>query len=63
MTIDSLFKDASSVMTLVSLITFLGILWWTFISRRSADFDAAAQLPFADDDHVQNLQDLEKPHG
>jgi cytochrome c oxidase cbb3-type subunit IV len=64
MTIDSLFNDASSVMTVVSLATFIGIVWWTFIRHRSADFDAAAQLPFADDDaDMQHLQDREKPHG
>ena len=63
MTLDNVFKDASSIMTLVSLVTFLGIVWWAFISRRSTDFDAAAQLPFADDDAVHTLQDLEKPHG
>jgi cytochrome c oxidase cbb3-type subunit 4 len=50
MAIENLFDSASSVMTVVSFITFVGILWWTFISRRSSDFDAAAQLPFADDD-------------
>ena len=50
MAIDNLFDRASSVMTVVSFLTFLGILWWTFISHRNSDFDAAAHLPFADDD-------------
>jgi len=50
MAIENLFDSASSVMTVVSFITFIGILWWTFVSRRSSDFDAAARLPFADDD-------------
>jgi cytochrome c oxidase cbb3-type subunit IV len=49
MAIAHLFNDASSAMTVVSLLTFLAILWWTFIYKRSADFDLAARLPFADE--------------
>ena len=49
MAILNIFADASSAMTVVSLITFLGILWWTFGVKRSADFDVAARLPFADE--------------
>jgi cytochrome c oxidase cbb3-type subunit 4 len=49
MAILNIFADASSAMTVISLITFLGILWWTFGVKRSADFDAAARLPFADE--------------
>ena len=44
----SLFDNASSIMTLLSFITFIGILAWTFILRRADDFDAAAALPFSD---------------
>jgi cytochrome c oxidase cbb3-type subunit 4 len=50
MGIEQLFDSASSIMTVVSFTTFIGILWWTFIMHRNSDFDAAAQLPFADDD-------------
>ena len=50
--VENLFDRASSIMTVVSFITFIGILWWTFSSKRRADFDSAAQLPFADDDAV-----------
>jgi cytochrome c oxidase cbb3-type subunit IV len=49
MAILNIFTDASSAVTVISLITFLGILWWTFGIKRSADFDAAASLPFADE--------------
>ena len=49
MAIDQLFDNASSVMTVLSFITFMGILWWTFLARRSSDFDSAAMVPFADD--------------
>ena len=49
MAIDNLFDGASSVMTVISFVTFLGILWWTFSKRRAYDFAQAAQLPFADE--------------
>jgi|PersoiStandDraft_1058852.scaffolds.fasta_scaffold254941_2 cytochrome c oxidase cbb3-type subunit 4 len=44
----TLFDHASSVMTVASFLTFAGILAWTFLLRREADFAAAAGLPFAD---------------
>jgi cytochrome c oxidase cbb3-type subunit 4 len=50
MGIEKLFDSASSIMTVVSFVTFIGILWWTFITHSNSDFDAAAQLPFADDE-------------
>ena len=52
MAIPNWFDGASSVMTVVSFLTFVGILWWTFIRHKDRDFAAAAQLPFADDDVV-----------
>ena len=45
---DTLFDHASSIMTVASFVTFLGILAWTFALRRASDFDAAARLPFMD---------------
>ncbi|NNG22883.1 cbb3-type cytochrome oxidase subunit 3 [Telluria aromaticivorans] len=50
MSIDTLFDRASSVMTVLSFATFIGILLWTFLLRRGADFDGAAALPFADEE-------------
>ncbi|MES2126730.1 MAG: cbb3-type cytochrome c oxidase subunit 3 [Pseudomonadota bacterium] len=50
MAIDLLLDNASSTMTVISFITFAGILWWTFSRRRQNDFAEAAQLPFADDE-------------
>ena len=52
MNIAVLFDNASSAMTVISFLTFAGILWWTFIRHKDRDFAAAAQLPFADDDAV-----------
>lgn len=50
MSIDTIFDRASSVMTVLSFATFIGILLWTFLLRRGADFDDAAALPFADEE-------------
>jgi cytochrome c oxidase cbb3-type subunit 4 len=61
MAIENLFDSASSVMTVVSFITFVGIVWWTYISHKKSDFDAAAQLPFAED-NVNSLNG-EPNHG
>lgn len=47
---DTLFDHASSVMTVISFLTFAAILWWTYIRHKEADFATAAALPFADEE-------------
>lgn len=49
MALQQIFDDASSVMTVISFATFLGIVGWTYVLRKRSDFDSAAQLPFADE--------------
>jgi cytochrome c oxidase cbb3-type subunit 4 len=51
---DTLFDNASSVMTVISFITFAGILWWVYVHRKADDFTAAAHLPFDDDEEVHH---------
>ena len=53
--------DARSIMTMVSLVTFLGIIYWTYVAHRKQDFDEAAMLPFADED--TNTMKQEPRHG
>jgi cytochrome c oxidase cbb3-type subunit IV len=36
-----------SIMTLVTLITFVGIVVWAYSRKRKAAFDEAANAPFA----------------
>jgi cytochrome c oxidase cbb3-type subunit IV len=62
MAFKDLFTDASSLMTVISFVTFLGIIGWTFSRRRSADFAVAAQLPFADEVDEAASQNPEKRH-
>lgn len=51
MALQQIFDDASSVMTVISFATFMGIVGWTYLLHKGSDFDAAARLPFADDDN------------
>ena len=38
-----------SIATVVSFVTFIGIVWWAWSQRRSEDFSEAANLPFEQD--------------
>ncbi len=53
--------DARSIITLLSLLTFVGIIGWTFVLHRKQDFDEAAMLPFADEE--TNNMKQEPKHG
>jgi cytochrome c oxidase cbb3-type subunit IV len=59
MNFESLIMDARNIVTVLSFLTFIGIVWWAYSARRSADFEAAANLPFAD----EHTQAAEKQHG
>ena len=48
---EQIFDSASSVMTVVSFVTFVGIVLWTYALKGKRDFDQAASLPFADEEH------------
>jgi cytochrome c oxidase cbb3-type subunit 4 len=49
MSFEQFIFDARNVVTVVSFLTFIGIVLWAYSGRRSADFEEAARLPFADD--------------
>ena len=42
-------NDLRSIVTVVSLITFVGIVIWAWSKRNKSDFDEAARLPFNED--------------
>lgn len=54
--------DARSVMTLVCMTTFIGIVVWAYSARRAQDFEEAAMLPFADEEPM-NTKEQEPRHG
>ena len=36
-----------SIMTVITFITFLGIVFWSYSGKRKSAFEAAANAPFA----------------
>ncbi len=43
-------NDLRSIVTVVSLLTFLGVVWWAYgIKANRKRFDEAAMLPFSDE--------------
>lgn len=42
-------NDLRSIVTAISLLTFVGIVVWAWSKRNQADFEEAAQLPFQED--------------
>jgi len=42
-------NDIRSLVTLLSLLLFLGLMLWTWWPSRRATHEAAARLPFLDD--------------
>ena len=42
-------NDLRSLVIVVSLVTFLGIIVWAWSKKNKANFDEAARLPFGDD--------------
>ncbi len=42
-------NDLRSIVTVVSLVTFVGIIVWAWSKKNKAGFDEAARLPFGDD--------------
>lgn len=62
MTIDQFFNNASIVMTVVSLITFLGILLWVYVLKPKGDYERDANIVFDDDDRDEK-QELRNYHG
>ena len=59
MNVEHLIMDARTIVTVLSFLSFIGIVWWAYSARSSADFEAAANLPFAD----EQMQAAEKQHG
>lgn len=43
-------NDMRVIFTVVTFLTFIGILLWAYSGRRKQDFDEAAQLPFTEDE-------------
>ena len=53
-------NDIRSLVTLLGLALFAGLIGWTLWPSRRADHDAAAQLPFQDEADAPNRTANEK---
>ena len=62
MSFAELMADVRSVVTLICMLTFIGIVIWAYSARRQSDFDEAAMLPFADEDPI-TFKEQERHHG
>ena len=43
-------NDLRSAFTVLSLVVFIGIVWWAYSDRRKVAYDEAARLPLDDED-------------
>lgn len=53
MKLTDFFTDMQSLFTLLSFLTFAGIVFWAWSSKRRQDFDEAANLPFLDEQEAE----------
>ena len=53
--------DLRVIITVVSFIVFLLIVWWAYSGRQKERFDEAANLPFADDDMQERTVEKGQP--
>ena len=50
-------NDARSLLTVLALVSFLGIVFWAYGRGRKQAFDEAAALPFTEDDQPADGSD------
>lgn len=62
MAIENFITDARSLLTVASLLAFLGIVRWAYSGRRNNDFAEAAKLPFAEEAQPNSI-DAGSNHG
>lgn len=46
-------NDIRSLFTVLMFVTFIGIWIWAWSSKRKADFDEAANLPFVEEEQKE----------
>jgi cytochrome c oxidase cbb3-type subunit 4 len=48
------YSELSSIMTVVMMTVFIGIVLWAWSGKRREDFEAAARVPLDDDEPVSD---------
>jgi len=56
-------NDLRGLSTAMLMITFLGMCFWVYSSKRKKSFDEAANLPFADEELNQRTMQEEVKNG
>lgn len=56
-------NDLRGISTLFVFITFIGLCFWAYNSKRKKSFDEAANLPFADEELNQRTMQEEFKNG
>ena len=56
-------NDLRGLSTLFMLVSFLGLCFWAYSSKRKSAFDEAAQMPFADDEMNERTMQEEVSNG
>jgi cytochrome c oxidase cbb3-type subunit 4 len=45
-------NDLRSIVTVVTVVIFVGIVWWAYSGHRKAAYEEAARLPLDDDSPI-----------
>ena len=53
-------NDLRGLSTLFLMISFIGLCFWAYSSKRKKKFDEAANIPFADEELNQRTQQEEE---
>jgi cytochrome c oxidase cbb3-type subunit 4 len=53
-------NDLRGISTLFLMISFIGLCFWAYSSKRKKTFDEAADLPFADADAELNQRTVQE---
>lgn len=56
-------NDLRGISTLFLMITFIGMCFWAYNSKRKQAFDEAANLPFADEELNQRTMQEDAKNG
>jgi cytochrome c oxidase cbb3-type subunit 4 len=56
-------NELRAIITTVSFLLFLVIVFWAYSSRQKGRFDEAANLPFSDDEMQQRTLELNAKTG
>lgn len=51
-------NDLRGLSTAFLMLAFIGLCFWAWSKKRKKEFDAAANLPFADDDEELNQRTM-----